>query len=211
MAIKYIGPVHKKGDVCDPANYRGIALSSCLSKLFCSIIGNRLECFTIEHNLIPNCQIGFTRRSGTSDHILVLKTLIDKYILKLKKPLYSCFVDFKCAFDRVWRAGLLFKMIKCEISSKFINLIDDMYKETTYQIKFQDGLSGPISAIAGVKQGCVLIPLLFKIFLSDLPGIFDSACDPVQLYDTKISCLLYADDLILLSESPNGLQLIVSQ
>ena len=94
---------------------------------------------------------------------------------------------------------------------KFINLIDDMYKETTYQIKFQDGLSGPISAIAGVKQGCVLSPLLFKIFLSDLPGIFDSACDPVQLYDTKISCLLYADDLILLSESPNGLQLCLNK
>ena len=86
-----------------------------------------------------------------------------------------------------------------------------MYKETTYQIKFQDGLSGPISAIAGVKQGCVLSPLLFKIFLSDLPGIFYSACDPVQLYDTKISCLLYADDLILLSESPNGLQMCLNK
>ena len=50
-------------------------------------------------------------------------------------------------------------------------------------------------------------PLLFKIFLRDLPDIFSSDCDPVELYDSKVNCLLYADDLILLSETSAGLQL----
>ena len=200
-------PVHKKGDVSDPVNYRGIALSNCLSKIFCSLIGKRLENFVTQHSLIPCCQIGFTARRRTTDHILVLKTLVDKYLNKNKKPLFSCFVDFKCAFDSVWRNGLIFKMMKCNISSKFINLIENMYKVVNYQVKFENGISPPIPSETGVKQGCVMSPLLFKIFLRDLPDIFSSDCDPVELYDSKVSCLLYADDLILLSETSAGLQL----
>ena len=68
------------------------------------------------------------------------------------------------------------------------------------------GLTDDFNSTVGVKLGCILSPLFFNIFLSDLPSIFDDSCDPVHLNNNPLHCLLYADDLILLSESANGLQ-----
>ena len=57
------------------------------------------------------------------------------------------------------------------------------------QVKFEDGISPSIPFSTGVKQGCVMSPYLLDI-LRDLPGIFSSDCDPDELYDSKVSCLL---------------------
>ena len=116
-------PIHKKGDKLDPKNYRGIAVSNSLSKLFCTILNERLHKHCIKHNLIPPNQIGFKRGSRTADHILTLKTLIDKYIKRSEKYLFTCFVDFKSAFDTVWRNGIIFKLIKLGINGPFLKLI----------------------------------------------------------------------------------------
>ena len=69
--------LHKKGDTNMAKNYRGIAVSSNLSKMFCLVLHNRLVSFSNKDNIIPPNQIGFRKGSRTSDHILVLKTLID--------------------------------------------------------------------------------------------------------------------------------------
>ena len=57
-----------------------------------------------------------------------------------------------------------------------------------------------------MKQGYIVNPTLFSLYINDLPLIFDDNCDPTQLNDNNISCLLYADDLVLISESSSGLQ-----
>lgn len=81
-----------------------------------------------------------------------------------------------------------------------------IYSDVSYCVKFKDGLSQPIQSSYCVKQGCVLSPLLFNIFLYDFPGVFDPSCDPVNIFDQQLNCLMYADDLVLLSESYTGLQ-----
>ena len=77
--ISYLTPIHKKGDKNYPSNYRGIAISSNLYKLFL-FLNSRLECFALENDMLPNNQIGFKKKCRTSDHILTLKAIIDKYI-----------------------------------------------------------------------------------------------------------------------------------
>jgi len=197
--------IHKKGDKGNPKNYRGIAVSSNLCKLFCLILHNRLTDFCESKNIIPNEQIGFRRGARTQDHILVLKHIIDKFISKSKK-LFVCFVDFSSAFDTVWRNGLIYKLIKCGIGGKFITVIESMYSSVSFQVKCSDKLTDSFNTTVGVKQGCVLSPIFFNIYLSDLPRIFDITCDPVKLNNHPLHCLMYADDLIIMSQSAAGLQ-----
>lgn len=136
-----------------------------------------------------------------------MKNIIDKYINKAaKSKLYVCFVDFKSAFDTVWRKALLYKLMKNGICGNFINIIDSMYSNVLYRIKVDGFLSPPIKSNVGVKQGCVLSPLLFNLFLSDLPDIFTPECDPIKLHDTVLNCLMFADDLVIISQSATGLQ-----
>jgi hypothetical protein len=82
----------------------------------------------------------------------------------------------------------------------------NMYKDVKYAIKFADGETCMFSSKVGVKQGCILSPTLFSIYLNDMVKIVDVTCDPTLIDNKIISCLMYADDVILISESANGLQ-----
>ena len=111
--INTLSPLHKKGPANKHGNYRGIAVSSCIAKVFLSILHNRLYKFVHTKELIPPNQIGYKKGSRTTDHILTLKNIIDKYIHTTpRRYLYACFVDFKSAFDTVWREGMFYKMVK---------------------------------------------------------------------------------------------------
>ncbi len=206
--INFLLPIHKKGDCLIPSNYRGIAISSNLCKLFCSILNNRLSLFAESNKLIPSSQIGFRKKMRTADHIMTLKSIIDKYVNKLSKNyLFCCFVDFRAAFDSVPRKCLLYKLIKLGVGGNFLNVLKSIYIDVKYRVKIsQDRISNvDISSNVGVKQGCVLSPLLFSLYTSDLPSYFND-CDPVTLHDAEISCLLFADDLVIISKTKSGLQ-----
>ena len=205
-------PLLKKGDTLNPKNYRGIAVAESISKLFLTVLQRRLKNFVYKNNLVPNCQIAYKENSSTCDHILTLKNIIDKYINKVcRANLYICFVDFRSAFDTVWRKAMLYKLIKLGVGGNFINVIDSMYKNVFYRVKHNGYLSQKIPSNVGVKQGCVLSPLLFNLFLSDLPDVFTDNCCPVTLCDTKLNCLMFADDLVIISESAVGLQNCLSK
>ena len=214
-----IVPIYKSGNTFDPGNYRGICISSCLGKFFTLIMNTRLSEFLEENNVINRCQIGFRKHHRTADHLLVLKTFIDFYTSH-RKPIFACFIDFKKAYDSVWRKSLLFKLISCRCSKTFLRFISNMYSSVNYSVKLKDGVTPPFQSYIGLKQGCNLSPTLFNIFINDIPNLFNQSCDPVlfnqscdpvRLDNTDLSCLLYADDLILLSESKAGLQKCLSK
>ena len=203
--VSYLIPLHKGGSKSDPNCFRGISIMSCLGKLFFSILNIRLINYLKTNNLNNDFQIGFAAGSRPADHMLTIKTISDKYLGSGKK-VYSCFVDFKKAFDTVWRDGLLYKLLKKGIGGPFGKIIQKMYDKSFVSIKLPSGLTESFKADIGVKQGCVLSPTLFNIFINDIPETFDSTCDPVLLHDLNISCLLFADDIVLLSETKEGLQ-----
>lgn len=207
----YINPIYKrKGDKSEPCNYRGITISSCLGKLFTYIINSRFNEFLLKNKILKNEQIGFIPGNRTSDHIFVLKTLFD--FAKMKKTsLYLCFVDFKSAFDTVWREGLLYKLTKINASCKFINLIKSMYSKVESSVKCKHGYTEAFKIGIGARQGCNLSPALFNCYVNDIPRKLDKLqTDQPLIIDRKISCLMYADDLVLISKSAKGLQKMIS-
>ena len=195
-------PIYKGGATYDPSNYRGIAVSSCFSKLFSRVLFDKLDSYIENNNLIcpgPE-QIEFRKDCRTSDHSLTLKTLIDK-AFKSKKYSFSCFVDFSKAFDTVNRVALFHKLAHYNITVPFSNIIKDMYNSLLCSVKIGNYLSESFSTKTVVKRGCILSPSLFSLYINDLNNLFDNSCDQVQIGSLFTSCLLYADDLVLLSTS----------
>ena len=80
-----------------------------------------------------------------------------------------------------------------------------MYKGSLYSVKTDYGITNEFESMTGVKQGCALSPTLSNIFQKDLHDIFDHSCDPVELEQTYFNSLSWADDLVLISQSSEGL------
>jgi hypothetical protein len=200
-----IKPLHKKEDPMVPNNYRGITLTSVIGKLFNSVLNNRILNFLKKHRIMRSEQIGFRPKCRTSDHIFVIKALMDKY-KKLKKPIFMCFIDFQKAFDSISHPCLLYKLLKMNLNGCIYKLIKDMYSKNVLQVNTGKGLTKEFTSDVGVRQGDNLSPTLFNLFVNDIPDIFDNSCDPVTLHSRSLNCLLYADDLVLLSHSTVGIQ-----
>ena len=87
-------PIYKKsGSFSDPEKYRGIVLMSCLAKLFHSLLNNRLVNYLKKHSVLSEFQIGFMKGYRTTDHIFVLRFLIDNYVKRCKKDIFAAFID----------------------------------------------------------------------------------------------------------------------
>ena len=210
-SIGYISTIHKSGSKSDPSNYRGITICDNVGKLFNSILNNRLSTYYDNKKIICDEQIGFQKGRRTTDHMFVLNTLIKKYLRSNSKPLYACFVDFKKAFDSVWHLGLFYKLKAIGIGTKFYNIVRSMYQQTKLCVKVNNTRTDFFHSKIGVRQGDNLSPNLFNLFINDLPQYFDQSCDSVSLDNYSINCLMYADDVVLLSESQSGLQNCVSK
>ena len=163
-----------------------------------------------ENKVIALNQIGFRRGYRTAYHLFILNAIIfqegvNSYFKK-GKMVYVCFIDFSKAYDTVWRVGLFYKLIKYGLSLKFIKLIENMYSNILYAVKLSDGITLFFSSTMGVRQGCNLSPMLFNPFINDINKIFeDNIYDPIHIKDYNVSYLLYADDLLLMSETESGL------
>ena len=81
-----------------------------------------------------------------------------------------------------------------------------MYSNTNYIIKSEGCFSVPLSSTIGVKQGCNISPLLFNLFVNDIHEIFDQNCKPLNINNWRVNSLSFADDLVLISETENGLR-----
>ena len=93
-------------------------------------------------------------------------------------------------------------MSKYNIKGPFLNIVKDMYQKLIYSIKTENVLSNSFEIKIGVKLDCVLSTTFFSLYLNDLSKCFDDKCDPVPLGNCglHISCLMYADDIVLLSK-----------
>jgi hypothetical protein len=202
-----IFPIHKKGDRNDPSMYRGISFMNCGPKIFISLLNKRLTTWVEENNKLNEFQAGFRRSFSTVDNIYNLSSIIHLKFHQNKR-VYAFFVDFKAAFDCVPRNALLYKLSKMGVSSKFLRLLKVIYEGTFSAVWNGENLSDYFETHSGVKQGCLISPLLFALFLNDL---HEELGGGLSIDGLNIRILLYADDIVILAEHPNILQRMISR
>ena len=170
--LDILTPIHKSGVKNDPNNFRGVVVSSCFGKLFNKLLQKRLDKLCCTKGHISEEQGSSRAGSRTSDHLLIVKFLIDKYVKQRKKYLYTCFVDLCRAFDTVPRNRLFYSLLKdYSIGGKFLKLLQEMYKNNKIFVKLSDGLLKPFTTTISVKQGCVFSPILFNLYIGNKLGL----------------------------------------
>ncbi len=203
-ALGLISPVHKGGPD-QVGNFRKISVLPAISKILENVMNNRLKFVDRVFKLEDPYNGGFKENSRTSDNIFILNSLIDQ-AKNSNSPLYVCFVDFRRAFDCINRKLMFYKLINQGYSSKTLRLIINMYSKTKASVKLHGLLSDTFEEMLGVAQGGVLSPYLFVSFLKDMSKLFSSMYG-VKIDETLTLCyLLWADDLVLFSNTAEGLQ-----
>ena len=155
--------IFKKGDRQLCGNYRGISLLSIPGKVFARVLLNRLSAHA--EQILSEAQCGFRRGRGTVDMIFSVKQIQEKCV-EQNMPLYLILVDFTKAFDTVDRTALWKLLLKIGCPNHFTNLISALHTGMKASVNLKGQLSEHFEVRNGVKQGCVLAPTLFSIFLA---------------------------------------------
>lgn len=203
-----IHPIHKKGDIGSPDNYRGISLLNISSKLYTRILNKRLTNWTEANNILNESQAGFRKSYSTVDHIFSLLATVQRQLSNHRK-LYVAFIDFRKAFDLVDRNYLWYVLRKKGISCKMYAAIKSMYSVVKAKVRVNDCVSDSFMCPRGLKQGENCSPILFSLFINELAeDVSQNGRHGIPLsHDlVELFILLFADDVALMSYSVVGLQ-----
>ena len=208
-ALGAITSIHKKGDVTDPNNYRGITVGHVLAKLYAIVVNARLTTWLETRGLRAKGQAGFRQGYRTVDNCFILRALAERARSRGAK-LYCCAVDLEKAFDSLDREELWAALRRSGVGGGMLRAIQAMYANVAVCVKTAEGLSGCFQSVLGVKQGCPLSPLLFGIFMDDFESrlvetVGDVAALPV-LAGHQLPPMLFADDAFLIATTAAGLQ-----
>ena len=204
-------PIPKKGNLKECTNYRTVALISHASKILLKIIMGRIQKKLKEE--INIAQAGFTRGRGTRDHILNMRTILEK-CREYNIDLYTCFIDYSKAFDCVQHQTLWKIMSDMGFTPHLVHLIKTLYEDQQATVRIENETSEWFSIGQGVRQGCILSPYLFNIYAENIMRNVRES-DNEQFEALKIGGhalpeLRYADDTALLSTSLNGIEKMIA-
>ena len=177
-------------DPKDTTSYRPISLLSCMSKLLEKIIANRLLSVLESRGAITNNQAGFRQNRCTTDQVLrMVQEATDHFQEKGEgNTSVSAYFDYAKAYDKVWRAGLLHKMMELEIPYRFIKFVRNFLSGRRTRVDIGGERSSSFRLDEGLPQGSSISPILFIIFINDI----DVGLDP------RTIASLFADDTSLL-------------
>ena len=195
----------KAGNINSKDNYRPIALASIISKIVEMIMFDRME----THLLTQPNQFGFKKKHGTDQCIFALKELINKYKSK-NSCVYTCFLDASKAFDRVCHSKLFKKLSERGIPGYLIRILIFWYTNQSMQVRWGSKFSEKFSVTNGVRQGSILSPHFFKVYMDDLSITLNSFKIGCVISEIIINHIMYADDLVLISPSSAGLQILLN-
>ena len=192
-----------KGCRTDPGNYRSICIQNPFAKIYSSILTKRLSEFAENNNLFPTFQFGFRSNRSTTAAASLLHE-VARSRLDNGKRTYVAYVDFSKAFDRVRRPLLFHKLQLLGIPSKFCQSLNFIFQSTKFFIKSGNFYTHHYTSNVGVPQGDPISPILFNLFIHDLPSSLSH--NGVDFHGINVKYIQYADDLCVLGDSEKDLQ-----
>ena len=153
----------RKGEKSECSNYRGLSLLDVAGKILAKIMSSRFN-KNIAEKLLPESQCGFRADRSTNDMIFVCRQLLEKG-REQNQPLSIAFVDLRKAFDTVDRRLLFSILERFGCPPIFLGLLRALHTGNTAEVRVGSDTSERFEVTMGVKQGCVLAPVLFNVFL----------------------------------------------
>ena len=160
--VNIICPIHKKGDIMERSNYRGVSLLNTDYKILSNILFARISPFA--ENIIGNYQCGFRTNRSTTNQIFMLRQILEK-TKELGIETHHLFIDFKSAHDTIKRDQLYNAMGEFNIPNKLVRLTRTTMENTKSQVRIQSDLSDSILTKKDLRQGDSLACLLFNLAL----------------------------------------------
>ena len=198
----------KKGNLLQCQNYRTISLISHASKVMLKILLNKLT--PQAETIIAEEQAGFRPGRSTTEQIFSLRILCERYF-QHQQDLFHVFVDFKKAFDRVWHAALWSTMKLYNINASLIKVIDSLYSKAISAVYYNGSVGEWFRTTAGVRQGCLLSPTLFNIFLERImTDALQNHEGSVSIGGRTITNLRFADDIDALAGKEDELVKLIN-
>ena len=197
---------NRKKDKCNPSNYRGISLLSSLSKLFEKLLLLRLN--NVSTSLNP-LQGGF-RRGFSCLHTAFIFQEAVAAIREQKKKAFVAFLDAHKAFDTVWHSGLMIKLHQWKIPMYIWHLLYTWYNCQSSSVLWNSSTSRQFSIKQGVRQGAILSPLLYSIYVDELLAKLTASGLGISISGVYCGAPMYADDLALISDSAAELKLMLN-
>ena len=186
-------------------NYRPISLSDTVCKVFCGIMNERLKEIFERNNVMGEEQNGFRSDRRGEDNLFVVREVIEKLRKRGKKG-YIAFLDIEKAYDRVNRYKMCKILERVGVSDKFTSIIKSLYEHTRAKYSLGDIETDCVESNRGVRQGCPASSSLFGLYTEELAVRVRSTGIGVNIGGRILNILLYADDVVILSESKDDLQ-----
>ena len=196
---------NKCGDLTDKGNYRPIAIASVASKLIEHLVLQRVEQFLYT----SSSQFGFKSKHSTDMCVYLLNEVID-FHKRHNTTVFVTFVDASKAFDRVNHYTLFSKLLARKVPIFIVKLLMYWYTKQSMMIRWGNTLSDRFTVSNGVKQGGILSPALFNVYMDDLSSHLISSNVGCRLSGYLVNHISYADDMCLMSPTPSGMQKLLN-
>jgi hypothetical protein len=197
----HVSPMYKRtGSRSLCASYRPITLAVVVSKVYERVLQDRSMKHLEVHRTIPDEQAAFRAGRSAIDHVFVLSEIIAQR-RERQQHTYLAFLDLSSAYDMTWRDGVWWQLLKSGIHGKMWRVMRDMYRSVRNRVNINGKLSDMFNLDRGVRQGSVLSPLLFSLFISGVVKDWEKAGIGVKIAGRRVAGLLFADDIVLVADS----------